>query len=122
VAYTITKTSAMTNTNKKIGASDVIISRQLDIHDESGKIISHVTILIGKPEHSSEDQAWSCSYSVDGLNDIDPSTYRILGIDSVQAVQSAFVAIEGLLEGSDIHKKGLLRWNGDNKSKFMGRY
>jgi len=104
--------------NQKLDLNNSILSRKLDIHDENDKIISHVTIFIGKPEQINEE-TWTCPYSIVGLDDVDESTYRANGVDSIQALQCAFVVIEGLLSSADLAKKGRLSKIENSASGFL---
>lgn len=103
------------NTNI-LNESNAFLSRDLDIiKDDLTKI---GTVLFSKPEQQDEGR-WACLYSVKGLPDIEPDTYSIFGVDSIQALLCAFNAVEGLLEGSEICKSGALHWCGNNQPPYL---
>jgi hypothetical protein len=94
--------------NRGSTQNDIIASRNLDVLDSAGKVVSTSTVIIGKPEQVGDNE-WSCAYRITGLDD--ESTYRVSGLDAIQAIQCAFTAIDGILAGTDAGVKGLLRWN-----------
>lgn len=96
--------------NNALDLSKAIISRKLDIVDNTGKPVSSAFIFVGQPEKVS-DTEWLCPYCVTGIGD--DSTYRAVGFDSMQSLQGAFVVIDGLLAGTDAGSKGLFRWNNE---------
>lgn len=106
-------------TNTSLNLNNCFLSRNLDILDKNGKATSQVTIIIGRPEKA-DNTTWECSYAVIGLDEINPCTFRVLGVDGVQALLCAFNVLEGLLSGTDIAKEGRLSWN-DRKSDFLGQ-
>jgi hypothetical protein len=94
--------------DRELTQGDIIASRNLDVLDSTGKVLLTATVVIGKPEQVG-DHEWSCAYRITGLDD--ESTYRVSGLDAIQAIQCAFTAIDGILAGTDAGTKGLLRWN-----------
>jgi hypothetical protein len=96
--------------NRESPQSDIIASRNLDVLDSAGRVVSTATVVIGKPEQVGEYE-WSCAYTIIGLGD--ESTYRVSGLDAIQAIQCAFTVIDGVLAGTDVGAKGLLRWNNE---------
>ena len=104
--------------NSSLNFNDVFLTRELELCDKSGNIKSTVTISIGKPSKDN-DESWSCSYSVSGLDEIDSSIYKVKGIDSVQALFGAFTVIEGSLSGTEVAKQGLLRWCGESNRPYL---
>jgi hypothetical protein len=101
--------------DRKLTQSDTIASRSLDVLDSTGKIVSTATVIISKPDQVSDNE-WSCAYSIIGLGD--ESTYRVSGLDAIQAIQCAFIVIDGILAGTDAGSKGLLRWNNETDLGF----
>jgi hypothetical protein len=97
-------------------SNDVMASRNLDVLDLSGKVLSIATVSIGKPSQVS-DHEWICAYHITGLGD--ESIYKVSGFDAIQAIQCAFIVIDGLLAGTDAGKQRLLRWNNDSNLGFL---
>jgi hypothetical protein len=97
--------------NDMLKSSDAIAHRELAIADSTGKLVSKVSILVGKP-HENGDK-WSCDFSVTGIGD--DRTYSVHGIDGLQAIQDLSVVINGVLMGSDTYKQGLLCWYDGSK-------
>jgi hypothetical protein len=95
---------------QKLTQNDIIASRNLDVLDSAGRVVSTATVVIGKPEQVGEYE-WSCAYTIIGLGD--ESTYRVSGLDAIQVIQCAFTVIDGVLAGTDVGAKGLLRWNNE---------
>ena len=106
-------------TNIALNLTNCFLSRNLDVLDKDGKIISKVNVLIGRPEQV-DGATWECSYAIIGLDEIKPCTYKVLGVDGVQALLCAFDVLEGLLTGTDVAIQGKLSWN-DRKSGFLDR-
>jgi hypothetical protein len=96
--------------DRKLMQGDIIASRNLDVLDSAGKVVSKAAVVIGKPDQVGNNE-WSCAYSITGLGD--ESTYRVSGLDAIQAIQCAFTVIDGILAGTDAGTKGLLRWNNE---------
>jgi len=101
--------------NNELDSDNCIAIRELDIFDSAGNVVSKVNIMIGKPEQVS-NQEWSCSYRILGLDD--DATYRVNGLDSIQAIKCAFTVIDGILSGTDLAKQGLLQWNRETDLGF----
>lgn len=104
--------------NSPIDLNNTFLTRELDICGKNDATEAIVTISIGKPSKDSDD-SWSCPYVISGLSEIESSTYRVKGIDSVQALINAFKVIEGSLSGTNIAKQGLLRWCGESNLPFL---
>jgi hypothetical protein len=92
--------------------NDAIISRQLALADETGKIVSSIAILIGKPYYQA-DYCWECLYSIVGFEET--YTFKVCGIDGWQAIEGAFAVIDGFLTGTDAFDQGLLCWDDGSK-------
>jgi hypothetical protein len=86
---------------------DAIISRQLALADETGRIVSPISIFIGKPYR--EDRCWECLYSIVGFEE--NYTFKVCGIDGFQAIEGAFAVIDGFLVGTDAFDRGRLCWD-----------
>lgn len=97
--------------------NEVFLRRELDLCDPNGVTQSTVILLIDKPIETMGN--WLCSYQIIGLEELDASVYAVYGIDSVQALMNAFKVIEGTLAGTDVAKRGLLRWCGDHQPHFL---
>jgi hypothetical protein len=96
----------MGNSNPAIDPKEAIVSRTLAVIDRDSNTLSPVSILIGKPWQ--DQDCWTCYWCVLGIGDDD--SYKVCGIDGIQAVQGAIVVIDGLLAGSDVYHQGLLCW------------
>jgi hypothetical protein len=104
--------------NTKLNRDNCFLSRDLDICNDRGELVAVATILIGKPVEDN-DSAWSCSYSISGIAELNDSTYRVKGVDSIQALFGVFSVIEGTLSSTQIVQQGLLQWCGNNKAPFL---
>lgn len=104
--------------NLTLNENDVFLMREFDICDENGEVKSIVTVKIGKPSEDI-DGSWVCPYCISGLDEIEPSIFKVKGIDSVQSLLGVFKVIEGTLSGSDVAKHGTLWWYGHNKPPFL---
>jgi hypothetical protein len=107
----------MSNSNPPLEPSDVIASRQLEVVDEEGRVVSFVSVWIGKPWQVSENE-WSCYYRVMGLDE--DCTLRVSGFDALQALQGVFVVVDGHLAGLD-NGRCCLRWNEQMDLGFVPR-
>ena len=110
-----TKSSSKIMKNNELDSDNCIAPCELDIVDKAGNVISKVNIMIGKPEQLS-NQDWSCSYRILGLDD--DTTYRVNGLDSIQAIKCVFTVIDGILSGTHLVKQGILQWNGETDLGF----
>ena len=101
-----------------LSPNEVFLSRALDLCDSNGLIESTVTVLIGQPYETATGE-WSCAYQILGIAELDGAVYRVMGVDSVQALVNAFTVIEATLSGTDVVKRGLLRWCGQHQPPFL---
>jgi hypothetical protein len=100
------------NSNPPLLPSEAIAFRNLAISDNTGKIVSSISIYIGKPWL--DDRCWTCYWRVMGLGDDD--TYKISGIDGFQAINGAFAVINnGILMASEAYQQGLICWEEGSK-------
>lgn len=94
-----------------LNTQDIIATRSLSVRDSEGKVVSPVSIHVGKPYQ--DGQNWSCLYHVVGLESED--IFQVSGIDAFQAIQGAFIVIDGILSGTNAYQQGLLCWEDGTK-------
>ncbi len=91
---------------------DIVATRSLFVLDSQGHKIATVAVAIGRPEREPTGE-WHCGYEIAGPGF--EGTYGSLGIDAVQALEGAILAIGGTLAGTQEAKEGRLRWDGSGR-------
>lgn len=90
---------------------DVVLSRTLDLRTGGAIAARSVHIEIARPLPETNGN-WCCAYRVTGLPEIAGEILQINGVDGVQALNNAMVALEGLLCGTDAAREARLTWLG----------
>ncbi|WP_431313276.1 DUF6968 family protein [Streptomyces antnestii] len=82
---------------------DVIATRELEATREGIQGARQVVVEIGKPvPDTASGGDWACEYRISGLTK--EHRMRVFGVDSIQAIQNACIAIGGALRGAhDLH-------------------
>jgi hypothetical protein len=96
-------------------AEHLAATRQLTLFDEHKKAITEVNVLIYQPVKAGENE-WHCEYHINiDYKGKKPKTVNlggrnVIGFDSVQALQSAFLVIDSAIQAHNDGKKEKIYW------------
>jgi hypothetical protein len=94
---------------------EIIATRKLYFFDESDKKRS-VSVFLGKPEQSPDSTGYQCHFQIIGIGS--QQTQLARGVDSIQALQSAFVLIAATLNHLNNEIGDRLAWEGGRKGEL----
>jgi hypothetical protein len=94
---------------------EIIATRRLYFVDEDNKK-RLVSVFLGKPQQSPNSTAYHCPFQVIGIGS--QQTQFARGVDSVQALQAAFILMAARLNHLNNEIGGKLAWEGACKGEL----
>lgn len=88
---------------------EIIASRKLYVIDEQGHK-RPVSVFVGKPEPGVDGSGYVCPFQIIGVGS--QATYAAHGVDSIQAIQAAFVLLGANLHHLNEELAGRVFWEG----------
>ncbi|MET7507667.1 DUF6968 family protein [Streptomyces albidoflavus] len=99
------------------GEFEVIAARELTAAGDGVQGSRRVLVEIGRPVPAATSEGdWTCEYRITGLTE--EHRMQIFGVDGIQAIQNALIAVGGALRGAHDPPRLALSFDGQENLLF----